>query len=81
MEGKKKKAGIEGVPLLIELENPKNIVGIQAVRMENKKAADKTKELIKEDYRPEKTLVLLGMSTKFRQTNFHKIVTIFVKRG
>lgn len=91
MEGEGKKAGenetestfiLEGVPLVIDWEKPENIVGIQAVRMDAKKDAfEKIKELINDGYHPEKTLVLLGMSIKFPQTNFHKIVTIFVKRG
>ncbi|MCX6743678.1 MAG: hypothetical protein NT116_05620 [Candidatus Parcubacteria bacterium] len=91
MEGEGKKAGenetestfiLEGVPLLINWENPENIIGIQAVRMDAKEdALEKIKELINDGYHPEKTLILLGMSTDFAQTNFHKIVTIFVKRG
>ena len=71
---------LEGVPLVIDWEKPENIVGIQAVRMEEKETAEKIKGLINDGYHPEKTLILLGMSTKFAQTNFHKIVTIFVKR-
>ena len=70
----------QGVPIIIDWENPKSIVGIQAVRMEDKDAEDKIKKLINDGYQPEKTLILLGMSTKFAQTNFHKIVTIFVQR-
>jgi hypothetical protein len=89
MKGEGKKPGenetestfiLEGVPMVIDLVNPENIIGIEAVRMETKDY-ERTAKLINDGYRPEKTLVLLGMSTKFPQTNFHKIVTIFVKRG
>jgi len=89
MESKEKKAGedgtestfiLEGVPMVIDLVHPENIIGIEAVRMETKDY-ERTANLINDGYHPEKTLVLLGMSTKFPQTNFHKIVTIFVKRG
>ncbi|OGY41565.1 MAG: hypothetical protein A2Y67_02400 [Candidatus Buchananbacteria bacterium RBG_13_39_9] len=72
---------LEGVPLIIDWEDPKNIIGIQAIRLESEKASERINQLINDGYHPEKTLVLLGMSTKFAQTNFHKIVTIFVKRG
>ncbi|MCX6746086.1 MAG: hypothetical protein NTX00_03660 [Candidatus Parcubacteria bacterium] len=71
---------LEGVPLIIDWEKPENIIGIQAVRMESSDAVETIKKLTNDGYHPEKTLILLGMSTKFPQTNFHKIVTIFVKR-
>ena len=71
---------IEGVPLIIDWVKPENILGIQAIRMEDKGAAETIKELVNDGYHPEKTLILLGMSTKFPRTNFHKVVTIFVKR-
>jgi len=70
----------EGVPLIIDWPEPETIIGMRAVRLENEGIEEKVTELFNDGYYPEKTLVLLGMSTKFPQTNFHKIVTIFVKR-
>jgi len=70
----------EGLPFLIDLLEPETIIGIKAVRLENKGIEEQVTELFNDGYYPEKTLVLLGMSTEFAQTNFHKIVTIFVKR-
>jgi len=70
----------EGVPLIIDWPEPETIIGIKAVRLENKGIEEVVTELFNDGYYPEKTLVLLGMSTQFAQTNFHKIVTIFVKR-
>jgi len=87
MEGKKDKEGqnptmiLEAVPQIIDLENPKSIIGIQSLRTDNEGFAQKMQDLISEDYHPEKILILLGMSMKFAQTNFHKVEIIFVKRS
>ncbi len=70
----------QGVPLTIDWPDPEKIIGLITVRTDDEKNQDTIKKLINDGYQPEKTLVLLGMSTKFPQTNFHKIVTIFVKK-
>jgi len=68
-------------PVSLDFYEPEKIIGLEYVRIDgNDKANDKISDLINDGYKPEKTMILLGMSTKFQQTNFHKIYVIMVKR-